>query len=79
MNVLTYKRYSARVEFNAENGLFVGQIAGINDIVDFHGISVDEFKAALGAQLSGKSLAEGADETPDREASSELERMAAKS
>jgi predicted HicB family RNase H-like nuclease len=47
MNVLTYKRYSARVEFEAGDGLFVGHIAGINDIVGFHAVSVDELKAAF--------------------------------
>ena len=47
MNVLTYKGYASRVEFDAEDSLFVGHIAGINDIVGFHGSSVDELKAAF--------------------------------
>lgn len=41
MNVMNYKGYMARVEFDAEDALFVGHIAGINDIVGFHGNSVD--------------------------------------
>ena len=109
MNVLkSYQGYAARVEFDGDDGLFVGRIAGINDVVGFHGSSVDELtaafreavddyietcatlgknpdkpfsgklmvrvrpevhaKAALAAQLSGKSLAQWAEEALDREA-----------
>ena len=46
-NTLTYSGYSARVEFDAEDRLFVGHIAGIRDIVGFHGASVDELEAAF--------------------------------
>jgi predicted HicB family RNase H-like nuclease len=47
INTLTYAGYSARVEFDAEDRLFVGHIAGIRDIVGFHGASVDELEAAF--------------------------------
>jgi predicted HicB family RNase H-like nuclease len=47
MNTLTYKGYAARIDFDAEDRLFVGRIAGINDIVGFHGDSVDELTAAF--------------------------------
>ncbi len=46
-NTLTYSGYSARVEFDAEDRVFVGHIAGIRDIVGFHGASVDELEAAF--------------------------------
>jgi predicted HicB family RNase H-like nuclease len=46
-NTLSYAGYSARVEFDAEDRLFVGHIAGIRDIVGFHGASVDELEAAF--------------------------------
>lgn len=36
MNTLTYKGFSARVEFDAEDAILVGRIAGINDVVSFH-------------------------------------------
>ena len=39
-NVLDYRRYRARVEFDAEDGLFFGRIAGIRDGVGFHADSV---------------------------------------
>jgi predicted HicB family RNase H-like nuclease len=47
MNTMTYGGYSARVEFDAEDRLFVGHIAGIRDIVGFHGESVRELEAAF--------------------------------
>lgn len=47
MNTMSYKGYSARVEFDAEDRLFVGHIAGVRDIVGFHGESVDELEAAF--------------------------------
>ena len=39
-NALTYKGYSARVEFDAEDRIFAGRIAGIRDIVGFHAETV---------------------------------------
>ena len=47
MNMLTYKGYMARVEFDAEDRIFFGRIAGIHDIVTFHGQTVDELVAAF--------------------------------
>lgn len=40
MNTLSYKGLFARVEFDAEDGIFVGRLTGINDIVGFHADSV---------------------------------------
>ena len=47
MNAMEYKSFKARVEFDTEDEYFVGHIAGINDIVGFHGMSVREVKAAF--------------------------------
>lgn len=47
MNTLTHKGYAARVEFDAEDRIFHGRIAGIRDIVSFHGESVKELLAAF--------------------------------
>ena len=47
MNTMTHNGYSARVEFDAEGRIFVGHVAGIQDIVGFHGESVDELEAAF--------------------------------
>ena len=47
MNTMNYEGFRARVSFDAADGLFVGQIAGINDIVGFHGETVSELTAAF--------------------------------
>ena len=47
MNVLEYKGYSARVELDPDDECFVGRLAGINDIVGFHGETIAELKAAF--------------------------------
>lgn len=47
MNKLTHKGFTARVEFDEDDEIFVGRIAGINDIVSFHADSVADLKAAF--------------------------------
>lgn len=47
MNAMRYNGYSARVEYDAEDRIFVGHLAGIRDSVGFHGASVDELEAAF--------------------------------
>lgn len=47
MNVLEYKGYRARVELDPEDECFVGRLAGINDVVGFHGSSITEIKTAF--------------------------------
>jgi len=44
---MTYKGYVARIEYDAEERIFVGHLAGIRDIVGFHGTSVDELESAF--------------------------------
>lgn len=47
MNTMTYKGFTARVEYSEEDGCFVGHIAGIRDVIGFHGESVAELRAAF--------------------------------
>jgi predicted HicB family RNase H-like nuclease len=44
---MTYKGYAANVEYSDEDKCFVGRIAGIRDVVGFHGESVAELRAAF--------------------------------
>lgn len=107
-NTMTYKGYSARIEYDDEDGIMTGRIAGISDGVGFHADSVAELrgafheavddyietcakvgkepqkpysgrvmfrvspevhrKAALAAELSGKSLNQWAEDVLDRAA-----------
>lgn len=46
-NVLSYRRYRAAVEFDAEDGLFFGRIAGIRDGIGFHAETVQALVAAF--------------------------------
>jgi len=51
MNIMTYKGYAAQIEYDAEDRIFIGRLAGITDIVTFHGESVreleEEFQSAV--------------------------------
>ncbi len=107
-NVMTFKGYSARIEYDDEDAILFGQIAGIRDGVGFHADNVEDLrtafheavddyletcakvgkepqkpysgkmmfrvspevhrKAALAAELSGKSLNQWAEEVLDRAA-----------
>jgi len=47
MNTMTYKGFAARVEYSEDDSCFVGHIAGIRDVIGFHGESVGELRAAF--------------------------------
>lgn len=46
-NAMTYKGYSARVEYDDEDGIFTGRIAGIRDGVGFHADTVEGLREAF--------------------------------
>lgn len=50
---LTYKGYTATVEFDAEDRLFFGRLSGISDIVTFHGESAGELVEAFEQAVDG--------------------------
>tara|TARA_R110002020_G_scaffold183962_1_gene380527 strand:- start:5999 stop:6343 length:345 start_codon:yes stop_codon:yes gene_type:complete len=47
MNTMSYKGFHARIEFDESDEIFSGRIAGIQDVVGFHGDSVATLKAAF--------------------------------
>jgi predicted HicB family RNase H-like nuclease len=47
INVLEYNGYQATVEFDADDEVFFGHLAGISDVIGFHGTTVSELKAAF--------------------------------
>lgn len=47
MKALTYKNYAAVIEFDADDKIFFGRIAGIRDGVTFHADTVDGLIAAF--------------------------------
>lgn len=53
MNTMSYRGYVARVEYDDEDGLFFGRLAGISDGVNFHGMTVAELREAFRASVDG--------------------------
>ena len=47
MNTMTYKGYTALLEYDERDNLFVGRILGIRSIISFHGETVGELRAAF--------------------------------
>lgn len=51
MNTMSYSGYSARIEFDERDNLFVGRVLGLRSMISFHGKTVAElrsqFKAAV--------------------------------
>lgn len=47
MNTMSYKGYSAIVEYDDQDEIFFGNIAGIRDGVGFHADTVADLKAAF--------------------------------
>jgi len=47
MNTMEHKGFAARVEYSEEDSCFIGHIAGIRDVIGFHGESVAELRAAF--------------------------------
>jgi len=46
-NGMIYKGYAARVEYDGDDSIFVGKIAGIRDGIGFHSDTVDGLRAAF--------------------------------
>jgi predicted HicB family RNase H-like nuclease len=47
MNTMNHKGYAAIIEFDADAGIFHGELVGLRDVVTFEGRSVEELQAAL--------------------------------
>ena len=47
MNTTHYKGYTARIEFDGRDNIFVGRVLGLRAIISFHGESVAELRAAF--------------------------------
>lgn len=46
-NVMTYKGYSARIEYDDDDGIFCGRLAGLRDGVGFHADTVVDLRSAF--------------------------------
>ena len=73
MNTMTYKGYTARVEFDERDDIFVGRILGVRDIISFHADSVPQLRAEFAAAVEDY-LADCAEQgiTPEKPASGKV-------
>ncbi len=44
-NTLSYKGFTARIEFDPDDNIFFGRVLGVQDIIGFHGETVTELTA----------------------------------
>jgi len=47
VNPMMYKGYAARIDYSDDDGCFVGPVAGIRDMITFHGETVAELRRAF--------------------------------
>ncbi len=45
MNTMSHKGYTARVEYDERDNIFIGRILGIRSIISFHGETVKKLRA----------------------------------
>ena len=51
MNTMSHKGYTARVEFDERDNIFVGRVLGIRSMISFHGETVQELRRQFEAAL----------------------------
>ncbi|OIN93122.1 MAG: antitoxin HicB [Comamonadaceae bacterium CG1_02_60_18] len=73
MNAMTYRGYTARIEYDDADRIFVGRLAGIRDIVGFHASTVDALQSAFHESVDDYCKAcEKLGQTPQKPASGKL-------
>lgn len=66
--MLEYKGYHATIEYDAEDGLFVGEVFGITDSLNFHGSSINELKSTFSQCIDNYlELCQTIGKNPDKE------------
>ena len=51
MSIMTHNGYSARVEYDARDSIFVGRVLGVRDQISFHGETVKDLVADFHAAV----------------------------
>lgn len=49
---MKYLGYAASIEYSDDDELFIGHLAGIRDVIGFHGESVSELREAFEAAVN---------------------------
>lgn len=47
MNTMSHKGYTARIEFDERDNIFVGRVLGLHTMISFHGETVAELRSEL--------------------------------
>ena len=67
-SMLEYKGYHASIEFDAEDNIFVGEVFGITDSLNFHGSTVQELKNVFEQSVDNYlELCKKIGKSPDKE------------
>jgi predicted HicB family RNase H-like nuclease len=73
MSFMKHRGYTARIDYDSANNIFVGMVVGMKDTLSFHGASVDELRADFEFAVDhylASCAAEGV--KPERQASGRL-------
>lgn len=72
-NTMTYRGYTASLEFDPDDNILVGRVLGIDDIISFHGESVATFTSAFHEAVDDYvSACEKLGQMPEKPASGRL-------
>lgn len=72
-NTLSYRGYTCSMEFDADDNILVGRVVDIDDIITFHGESVETFKTAFHEAIDDYIVACGKlNQSPEKPASGRL-------
>ena len=73
MNTMTHGGYTARIDFDERDAVFVGRILGLRSIISFHGKTVDQLRGEFAAAV--RDYLQDCEEqglTPEKPASGKL-------
>ena len=51
MNTMTHKGYTARIEFDERDNIFVGRVLGLRTVISFHGETVDQLRGEFDSAI----------------------------
>jgi predicted HicB family RNase H-like nuclease len=73
MNAMKYRGYTARIDYDGEDNIFVGVVVGLSEQLTFHGASVDELRGDFEFAINHYLAAcKAAGVVPERQASGRL-------
>ena len=53
MNTMSHKGYTARIEFDERDSIFVGRVLGLRTIISFHGDTVARLRKQFELAIKG--------------------------